>query len=200
MPTDRLPRLVLASTSRYRRELLARLGLPFTARAPACDEEALKANLPGRTPPERLAATLARAKAESLAEAEPGAAVLGADQVAAVDGEILGKPGSAEQAAQQLARLAGRAHVLVTAVALALDGSVREHVDVTRLFMRPLSRAQIERYVAADAPIDCAGSYRIEARGITLFERIESADHDAIVGLPLIALTSMLGAMGYPVP
>ena len=200
MPTDRLPRLVLASTSRYRRELLARLGLPFTARAPACDEEALKASLPGRTPPEHLAATLARAKAESLAEAEPGAAVLGADQVAAVDGEILGKPGSAEQAARQLARLAGRAHVLVTAVALALDGSVREHVDVTRLFMRPLSSAQIERYVAADAPIDCAGSYRIEARGITLFERIESADHDAIVGLPLIALTSMLGAMGYPVP
>ena len=200
MHPDPLPRLVLASTSPYRRDLLTRLGLPFTARAPGCDEESLKASLGGGTPPDRLAAALARAKAESLAEAEPGALVIGADQVAALDGEILGKPGSAEQAAQQLARLAGRAHVLVTAVALALDGKVREHVDVTRLFMRPLSRAQIERYVAADAPIDCAGSYRIEARGITLFERIESADHDAIVGLPLIALTSMLGAMGYPVP
>jgi len=194
------PRLVLASTSRYRRDLLTRLGLPFTCRAPACDEDALKASLGAGTPPERLAAALARAKAESLAEAEPGAVVLGADQVAALGDDILGKPGTAERAAAQLTRLAGRAHVLFTAVALCAGGVVREHVDVTSLIMRPLKPSQIERYVAADAPLDCAGSYRIEARGVTLFERIESADHDAIVGLPLIALTSMLGAMGFPVP
>ncbi len=205
---ERLPGIVLASTSRYRRELLLRLGLPFSARAPACDEEALKARLLGvdgtapssSLPPERLAPALARAKAESLREVEPGAVVLGADQVAALDGEILGKPGTAERAAAQLARLAGRAHVLVTAVALYHEGRLREHVDVTRLSMRPLTPAQIDRYVAADAPLDCAGSYRIEARGIALFDRIESADHTAIVGLPLIALGSMLAAMGYPVP
>jgi septum formation protein len=192
-----LPPLVLASTSRYRRELLARLGIQFSARAPACDEDALK---DPALPPEALAILLARAKAESLRDAEPGAAVLGADQVAAIGAEVLGKPGSVEQAEAQLARLAGRTHVLVTAVALIHDGRLLEHADVTRLSMRPLSRAQIERYVAADAPLDCAGSYRIEARGITLFERIESADHTAIVGLPLIALTSMLASIGYPVP
>jgi septum formation protein len=200
MAPDPVPRLVLASTSSYRRDLLTRLGLPFVYRAPACDEEALKASLGPGTPPERLAAALARAKAESLAEAEPGAVVLGADQVAALGNDILGKPGTAEKAAEQLARLAGRAHVLFTAVALCARGDVREHVDVTRLFMRPLTGSQIERYVAADAPLDCAGSYRIEARGIALFERIESADHTAIVGLPLMALTSMLGALGFPVP
>jgi septum formation protein len=201
------PRLVLASTSRYRRDLLARLGLPFSTRAPACDEEALKARLlhsgtsaPSAPPAERLAPALARAKAESLQEAEPGAVLLGADQVAALDDEILGKPGTAEQAAAQLTLLAGRTHVLVTAVALLHEGRLRAHADVTRLTMRPLSPAQIDRYVAADAPLDCAGSYRIEARGIALFERVESADHTAIVGLPLIALASMLAEMGYPVP
>src|SRR6185312_16465853 len=114
--------------------------------------------------------------------------------------EVLGKPGTAERAAAQLARLAGREHVLVTAVALLHAGRIHEHVDVTRLSMRPLTAAQIERYVTADAPLDCAGSYRLEARGITLFERIDSADHTAIVGLPLIALTSMLAELGYPVP
>ncbi len=198
-----VPDLVLASTSRYRRELLARLGLPFRARAPGCDEEAVKQSLRGahlHLPPERLAAELARAKAESLRDVEPEAVILGSDQVAAIGDEILDKPGSAEQAARQLALLAGRTHVLVTAVALLHGGRLHAHVDVTRLAMRPLSSAQIERYVAADAPLDCAGSYRLEARGITLFERIESADHTAIVGLPLIAVTSMLARVGYAVP
>lgn len=111
------PRLVLASTSPYRRELLARLGVPFSARAPTCDEEALKVELRGGgspAPPGHLAAALARAKAESLRDVEPGAVILGADQVAALGDEIFGKPGSAEQAAAQLARLAGRTHVLIT--------------------------------------------------------------------------------------
>jgi septum formation protein len=192
-----LPDLVLASTSRYRRELLARLGLPFRAVAPACDEEALK--VPGLAP-ERLAARLALAKAESLGAAEPGATIIGSDQLVALGDVVLGKPGTAERAAEQLAALAGRAHVLVTAVAVVHAGGVIAHVDVTRLSMRPLSPAQIARYVDADAPLDCAGSYKLEARGIALFDRIESADHSAITGLPLIALTSMLASIGYPVP
>jgi septum formation protein len=194
----RLPDLVLASTSTYRRELLARLGLAFRAQAPAMDEEAAKRALPPGLAPERLAATLAKAKAVSLAGDD--LAVLGADQVAALGDRVLGKPGSAEEAARQLSLLSGRTHVLVTAVAIVHGEAVHEHVDVTKLSMRPLSPGQIERYVAADAPIDCAGSYRLEARGIALFERIESADHTAIVGLPLMAVTSMLAAMGYPVP
>jgi septum formation protein len=198
-----LPEIVLASTSRYRRELLARLGLPFRVRAPACDEETLKAELRGRDAalaPEVLTARLARAKAESLRDAEPAATIIGSDQVAALGAEVLEKPGTAERAILQLEKLAGRTHVLVTAVAVVHAGSVLEHADVTRLTMRPLTREQIERYVAADAPLDCAGSYKLEQRGVTLFERIESADHSAITGLPLIALTSMLARAGYPVP
>ena len=197
---DPVPELVLASTSRYRRELLARLGLPFRACAPGCDEEEEKRRLPPGIAPADLAPALARAKAESLRGAWPTATILGCDQVAALGDQVLEKPGTAERAAAQLARLAGRTHVLVTAVALLHAGRLHEHVDVTHLSMRPLTAAQIERYVTADAPLDCAGSYRLEARGITLFEAIASADHTAIVGLPLIAVTSMLAALGYPLP
>jgi septum formation protein len=190
-------KLVLASTSRYRRELLARLGVPFEARAPLCDEEALK--VPGLAP-EALAARLALAKAESLRDAEPGAAIIGSDQIAAIDGTILGKPGSAARAEEQLSRLAGRTHALVTAVAVVHPGGVLAHLDVTRLTMRPLGAEALARYVAADAPLDCAGSYRLEALGVALFSRIESADHTAIVGLPLMALTEMLASLGFPIP
>ena len=195
-----VPDLVLASTSRYRRELLARLGVPFRARAPGCDEEEVKRLLPSGLSPEQLAVALARAKAESLRDVEPAAAVLGSDQVAALGDRLLEKPGTPERAAEQLSWLAGRTHVLCTAVAIFHEGRLQEHVDVTHLSMRPLTSAQIERYVSADAPLDCAGSYRLEARGISLFERIVSADHTAIVGLPLIAVTSMLAALGYPLP
>ena len=196
-PMTALPELILASTSRYRRELMTRLGLPFRAMPPACDEEALKRP---ELAPEALAVMLALAKAESLRETEAGATIIGSDQVAALGEVILSKPGTAARAIEQLTLLAGRTHVLVTAVAVAHAGGVIEHVDVTRLSMRPLTRAQIERYVEADAPLDCAGSYKLEARGITLFERVASEDHSAVTGLPLIALTSMLARLGYPVP
>ena len=198
-----LPEIVLASTSRYRRELLARLGLPFRVRAPACDEEALKAELRGHgaaLAPEALTARLALAKAESLRGDEAAATIIGSDQVAALGAGVLEKPGTVERAILQLEMLAGRTHVLVTAVAVVQAGSTLEHVDITRLTMRALTREQIERYVAADSPLDCAGSYKLEQRGVTLFERIESADHSAVTGLPLIALTSMLASIGYPVP
>jgi septum formation protein len=192
--------LVLASTSRYRRELLARLGVPFRARAPGCDEEVVKRGLPAGMAPKDLAPALARAKAESLRDVEPAATILGGDQVAAFGDRVLSKPRTPEKAAAQLALLAGRTHTLFTAVAVLHEGRLHEHVDVTHLSMRPLTAAQIERYVAADAPLDCAGSYRLEAQGITLFERIVSADHTAVVGLPLMALTSLLSSLGYPVP
>lgn len=192
-----LPQIILASTSRYRRELLGRLGLPFRVCAPICDEAAYK--LEGHAP-EVLAARLSLAKAESLRAQEPSAVILGSDQVAALGTTILDKPGTAERAAAQLEALSGRTHALVTAVTVVHPGGVLEHVDVTRLRMRPLTRAQILRYVAADLPLDCAGAYKLEARGITLFEQIESADHSAITGLPLIALTTMLASLGYPLP
>ncbi len=192
-----MPDLVLASTSPYRRALLERLGLPFAAIAPACDEEALKR--PDLTP-RGLAEFLALAKADSLAASHPRAAIIGGDQVATIDGRILGKPGSAAKAVEQLALLAGRTHELITAIVVRHQGRTHAHTDVTRLMMRPLDRAQIERYVAADRPLDCAGSYKLECRGVALFERIESDDHSAIVGLPLIALTRILAGLGFAIP
>lgn len=188
--------LVLASESAYRRELLARLGLPFDAVAHRCDETAARAGAP-----DELVRELARAKAESLAGAYPDAWILGSDQVADLDGEVVGKPGSEAGARAQLGRLQGRAHRLVTAVALrGPDGSVREALDVHRMVMRPLDAAAIARYLAAERVDDCAGSYKIEGRGIALFEAIEGADFTAIIGLPMITVVSLLGDAGFTVP
>ncbi|MEY4582407.1 MAG: hypothetical protein RL701_7110 [Pseudomonadota bacterium] len=193
-----MPALVLASTSVYRRQLLARLGVPFTAAAPSCDEEALK---DPTLAPAALASHLAREKARSILSDWPGAYVLGSDQLVEVDGEVLGKPGTAERAVAQLTQLSGRSHRLITAFALVSpSGALTEHVDVHTLRMRTLSAAELTRYVSADQPLDCAGSYKIETRGITLFEHIEGTDFTAIPGLPLIALTSVLRTHGFVVP
>lgn len=192
-----MPELVLASTSPYRKALLERLGLPFRCRAPQVDEEALKDEPIG---PRALAERLALAKASSLRADEPGATLIGGDQLVSCRGRILGKPGSVEGAIDQLALLSGRTHELITALALWHEGQSYLHTDVTTLSMRPLERGEITRYVLADRPLDCAGSYRIEARGITLFDRIESCDHSAIVGMPLIALTTLLRELGFSVP
>ncbi len=193
--------LVLASTSPYRRELLARLGLPFRTVAPTCDEEALKD--PALTPRE-LAERLAEAKARSIAATQPDATVIGSDQVAALQHGnrwlVLGKPGSPERAVEQLGQLAGRTHLLITAMVVVHRGRLIRHTDQTRLAMRPLTRDQLERYVAADQPVDCAGAYKLEARGIGLFDRIASEDHTAITGLPLLALGRILAECGFVTP
>jgi septum formation protein len=195
------PDLILASTSRYRRLLMERLGLPFRAVAPACDEEALK---DPALPPRQLAEHLAEAKAASIAVQEPTAVVIGSDQLAAVEVDgvwtVLGKPGTAERAVAQLALLSGRTHLLITAVVVARGGERWRHTDVARLTMRRLDRAALERYVAADQPLDCAGAYKLEQRGITLFAAIESVDSSAITGLPLLALTGILAGAGYALP
>jgi septum formation protein len=191
--------LILASTSPYRRDLLARLGLPFECRAPLVDEEALKPELTGLEPKE-VALRLARAKAVSLRESEPGATLVGSDQLVAFEGRILGKPGSVERAESQLLVMSGRSHQLITALCVCCHDHVDDHVDVAVLTMRALGREEISRYVAADRPLDCAGAYKLEQRGIALFDRIDAADHSAITGLPLIALVSMLRELGYTVP
>lgn len=193
--------LILASTSRYRRALLERLGVPFTTVAPACDEDALK---DPRLAPQALAEFLAEAKAASIARQQPGAVVIGSDQLAAVEvagtWNILGKPGSAAKAVDQLAMMNGRTHVLITAMVVARGAERWRHTDVTRLTMRRLDRQALERYVAADQPLDCAGAYKLECRGIGLFETIESADASAITGLPLLALARILAGLGYAIP
>ena len=189
--------LVLASTSRYRRELLERLGVAFRCQAPLIDEELWKADA---EEPLALAEELAKAKALSLFDAEQDATLIGCDQLVTFEGRIFGKPGSVEGAVEQLAALSGRSHELITALAVWHDGQMYGHTDVTTLRMRSLDRAEIERYVAADLPIDCAGSYKFEARGIALFESIDSEDQSAIMGLPLIALTTILRRVGFAIP
>jgi septum formation protein len=192
-----LPRLVLASTSPHRRDLLLRLRLPFTTASPACDEVAYQAR---GLEPRVLAATLAAAKAEAVSPLCPGAAVIGCDQVCALGAEVLGKPGSRARAVAQLDRLRGRTHELITAVCVRLGDRVQAFAEVSRLHMRPLAAAEIERYVDLDQPFDCAGAYKVEAAGIALFERIDSADHTAIVGLPLLRLSAVLRELGFAVP
>jgi septum formation protein len=192
------PRLILASTSPYRSELLRRLGLRFEARAPLCDEEALKR---AGEDPAAQAARLALAKAQSLAATAPDAFILGGDQLVELDGEILGKPHSAENAVAQLSRMRGKTHRLLTAFALVGPrGEQVTHLDTHHMRLRALGDEEIRRYVAHDRPLDCAGSYKIEALGISLCERIEGEDFSAITGLPLMALSRVLRERGFQVP
>ncbi len=192
------PRLVLASTSPYRRELLARLGVAFEVQPPRCDEEALK--LAGEEPAQQ-ALRLAHAKALSVAAVEPDAFVIGSDQLVDLDGKALGKPGSQERAVAQLLALSGRTHRLLTALVLACpDGQLLSHLDVHLLTMHAFDQAAAQRYVQADDPRDCAGSYKIEARGIRLFARVQGEDFTAITGLPLLALAHLLRTRGFSIP
>jgi septum formation protein len=191
--------VVLASTSVYRRELLTRLGIPFRWRGPMCDESALARQRAG-VAPRALAEELAMAKASSLAGEELGATIIGCDQLVNLEGEIFGKPLSVDRAVEQLEVMSGRTHELVTALVVIEGPRVIRHTDITTMTMRSLTREAVERYVAADSPLDCAGSYKWESRGIALFDRIEGVDPTAITGLPLIALVSILRELGYPIP
>jgi len=189
--------LILASTSVYRRELLARLGLPFEALPPGVSE----AHLAGESPADR-ALRLALEKAGAVARAQPQAVVIGADQVAACADQLLEKPGDAARCREQLATLSGRTALFYTAcTVLGRDGTVHlAHIDTTTVVFRTLSAEEIERYVARERPFDCAGGFRVEALGISLFECIESRDPTALIGLPLIWLAAALRDAGFPVP
>lgn len=190
--------LVLASTSRYRRELLTRLTPRFRAIAPDTDETVLAAETAAA-----LAARLAQAKARAVAAQCPNALVIGSDQTAQLDAAIVGKPGSVAQAQAQLAAASGRELTFHTALCLidTRGATPREFaaVDTTRVFFRALEREEIARYVEREQPLDCAGSFKAEGLGIALFERIESQDPTALIGLPLIALSRLLRAAGVGV-
>ena len=185
--------LILASTSTYRRELLQRLRLPFEVVWPEVDE----ASLPGENPRD-LALRLALAKARAVATRQPSAAVIGSDQVADLDGEPLGKPGTHERAVAQLRRMRGRTVVFQTAVAVVCQDSDFEQVELasTRVRFRDLTDAEIESYLRAETPYDCAGSAKSEGLGIALLDTIESDDPTALVGLPLIRTARLLRAAG----
>jgi len=191
------PELILASTSSWRRLLLERLRVPFRCVAPDVDETALAAGL---HEPELIARTLAKAKALAVARSCPEAIVIGSDQVCALGDRVLGKPGDAAGAAQQLLALQGQEHRLITAVAVAHRGQMERFTEVAVLRMRSLDEGEVQRYVAAERPFDCAGSYRIESLGIALFESIHCHDHTAIVGLPLLRLCAVLRGLGLTVP
>lgn len=188
--------LVLGSTSVYRRELLARLRLPFTVEPPHVDESPR----PGELPAE-LARRLAAAKAAAVARRHPGAVVIGSDQVADLDGEPLGKPGNHANAVAQLTRMSGRTVVFQTALSVVCSetGFAQHDLAAVRVRFRALDAAEIEAYLRAEQPYDCAGSARSEGLGIALLEAIDSDDPTALVGLPLIRTCRMLRAAGVRV-
>ena len=193
-PNPLLPRaLILGSTSRYRRELLARLGLPFETAAPEVDETPL----PGEAP-RALALRLAEAKARAVAALHPQAIVIGSDQVADLDGEPLGKPGDHARAVAQLRRMRGRTVVFQTAVSVVCEAAAFESSDLAsvRVRFRALGDDEIERYLRAEQPYDCAGSAKSEGLGIALLDTIDNDDPTALVGLPLIRTCRLLRAAG----
>jgi septum formation protein len=191
------PRLILASTSSYRRALLKRLQIPFDSVPPDVDETRL-----AEEPAAALVARLAQAKADAVAARFPDAIVVGSDQAAVRGDEILGKPLSVERCELQLQASSGREVAFLTAVHV-VDGRTRRrehHVDRTVVRFRTLSADEISRYVERDGPLDCAGGFKAESLGIALFERIESSDPTALTGLPLVWLAAAFRRAGLPVP
>lgn len=188
--------IVLASTSPYRRQLLERLKMPFTVQAPRVDEAAAPGERPADT-----ARRLSVAKAQAVAQERPGSIVIGSDQVAELDGTAIGKPMTHEAALLQLQRMQGRQVDFHTAVAVVRAGApARVRCVVTSVRFRQLPPSQLERYLRLDQPYDCAGAARIESLGICLVESALSDDPTALIGLPLIALTSLLAEAGVALP
>ncbi|MFN0316862.1 MAG: Maf family protein [Burkholderiales bacterium] len=193
-----MPRpLILASTSPYRRELLSRLGIPFETRSPKVDETEASRELPMDT-----ALRLAEDKARAVAQLFPEAVVIGADQIAEVNGTRLNKPGEHAQAVRQLRQMSGQEvlfHSALAVLCLATQKSEKDIVPIT-VHMRTLGDDQIERYLRTEKPYDCAGSAKVEGLGITLVRAIDSKDPTALIGLPLIRLSEMLRGFGYELP
>lgn len=189
-------RIILGSTSRYRRELLERLRLPFEVVSPLVDEAPRAGELPAL-----LAMRLATAKAHAVAASHPQAVVIGSDQVADLDGEPIGKPGHHARAAMQLRQMSGRTVVFQAAVSVVChaSGFERTLLEPVKVRFRELSDAEIEAYLLAEQPYDCAGSAKSEGLGIALLQAIESSDPTALVGLPLIKTCELLRAAGVPV-
>jgi septum formation protein len=192
-----VPALILASLSAYRRELLTRLDLPFEVVPPGVSE----AHVAGESPADR-ALRLALMKAQAVARQCPDAVVIGSDQVAACGQEVLDKPGDASRCRAQLTALSGKTARFYTACAvLGVSAQLHlAHVDTTTVVFRSLSGDEIERYVARERPFDCAGGFKAEALGISLFDCIESQDPTALIGLPLIWLAGALRGAGYLLP
>jgi MAF protein len=189
--------LVLASTSPFRRELLERLNIPFQTFSPVVDESRMDDE-----PPAEQVVRLSVAKARAGAAAFPDALIIGSDQVAVVEGDVLGKPGNHEKACEQLARLSGREVSFLTGLCLfdSASGLTRAEMVPFHVRFRQLDEARIERYLRYEQPYNCAGSFKSEGLGISLFESMQGDDPNALIGLPLIRLVSWLNEAGVAVP
>lgn len=193
-----MTRLILASASPYRKALLERLHIGFEGIASEVDEDQYKEDIKDAV---ELTKALAKAKARSVYRTHQDAYVIGGDQVSLFNHEILGKPHIEENAIKQLLKLQGNSHELVTATCLlGPNGHEKTWVERIKLTMRPMSESEIKRYVEKERPLDCAGSYKIEGLGISLFEKIEGHDQTAIIGMPLMSLASRLREVGFQVP
>lgn len=191
-----MPNLVLASTSPFRKQLLEKLQLEFSTDSPEIDESRHE-----NESPEQLVARLAEQKAMAVAERHPDSLIIGSDQVAVNDGQILGKPGSHEKAIAQLKAASGKRLTFLTGLCLYNSATGDSQVEVVPfgVVFRELSASQIENYLKAEQPYNCAGSFKSEAMGIALFERLEGEDPNTLIGLPLIRLVRMLEAEGVHV-
>jgi len=198
MNNESLPaKLILASSSNYRAMLLRRLGMPFDCQTPEINETACNGESPGD-----LVKRLAIQKAEAVCREHPQALVIGSDQLAVFNGQLVGKPGTYETALEQLKSFSGQVVEFLTAVAVqCYANSFSElYTDCTRVSFRKLEHGEIERYLEKEQPFDCAGAFKAESLGIVLFERISSEDPTALIGLPLIRTASMLRRAGLQLP
>lgn len=191
-----MKKIVLASTSIYRQAQLKTLGIPFIAEKPLIDEEKekdLSLN------PKDLALKLSFLKAQSLAK--PNQITIGGDQLVSFENQILGKPGSIENAIQQITKMQNQTHELITALTI-FDGpdNFKQVLNITKMKLKKLSSEQIKKYIELDNPVDCAGSYKIEKHGVQIMEAIETSDFTAIQGLPLLELSKVLAQMGIAIP
>ncbi len=192
-----MSKIILASSSKYRRKLLQRILKKFDCVAPDLDEKSFHSPT---ISPRALAELLAKEKALAIHKKFPDAIVIGSDQLVHFENQILGKPETKQNAVVQLENFSGKSHELITAVCVATKDTCLVETNVTRLTMKKLSHDSIQRYVDADLPLDCAGSYKIEKMGVTLFENLETSDPTAIEGLPLTIVTRLLSLVGIQIP
>ncbi len=190
-------RIILASKSPYRKKLLNQLGIKFDCIPSTLDESILKAKISN---PKELTLELALEKAKIIAKKYEDCIVIGSDQVCLFENKILGKTGSLDISFEQLKEMQGKEHELITSYAIVNNEEVIKHTNITKLTMKALSNDQIKFYLNTDNPIDCAGSYKLELNGISLFNKIETTDHTAIIGIPLIQLGKDLTKLGVQVP
>lgn len=192
-----MTKVILASKSPYRKQLLERLNFDFDCMNSDFDERPLKEKI---NDPYELTRQLSVAKARAIEKNYPTSIIIGSDQVCYFEGEILGKTGNYEKSLKQLAHMSGKEHELYTSYAIIFNGKQILHTNITKLKMKNLTELQLKKYLSTDNPIDCAGSYKLELKGISLMEEIDTVDETAIIGIPILSLSKDLSKLGITIP